>query len=67
MAQTLEKRVEELERKFTELAQKSTARAKKNWQKTFGFSRGDAGFEDLVRGGQKYRRGLRNANGRADS
>lgn len=57
MPQTLEKRVEELERKSTELAQQS-GRAKKNWQKTFGFSRDDVGFDDLVRRGREYRRGI---------
>lgn len=66
MSPTLEQRVEELERKFSRLAGE-TAESKKSWQKTLGFSRGDDGFEDLIRRGQEYRRGLGNANGRADS
>ena len=66
MSATLEQRLEELERKFSRLA-KETAASKKSWQKTFGFSRGDEGFEDLIRRGQEYRRGLGNGNGRADS
>ena len=55
MPQTLEKRVEELERKFTELTDKTS---KPNWQATFGFSRGDKDFPELVRLGQEYRRNL---------
>jgi len=43
MSQTLEKRVEELEHRLAELTSSITARKprKKNWQKTFGLSRGD--------------------------
>jgi hypothetical protein len=66
MSMTLEKRVEELERKFSRLAEQ-TAASKKNWQRTFGFSREDEGFGDLVRRGEEYRRSLGNGNGRADS
>jgi hypothetical protein len=65
MSMTLEKRVEELERKFSRLAEQ-TAASKKSWQKTLGFSRGDEGFDDLVRRGEEYRRGLSNGNS-ADS
>lgn len=67
MQPTLEKRVEELERKFSEFAQQSAAQSKKDWQKTFGFSRGDEGFDDLVQRGQQYRRSLGDRNGRADT
>ena len=67
MSATLEQRVEELERKFSRLAKETAATSKKSWQKTFGFSRGDEGFEDLILRGQEYRRGLGNGNGRADS
>jgi hypothetical protein len=67
MSMTLEKRVEELERKFSRLAEQTAASSKKSWQKTLGFSRGDEGFDDLVRRGEEYRRGLSNGNGRADS
>ena len=60
MTPTLEKRVEELERKFNELAQKSTGPSKTSWQNSFGFSRGDEGFDDLIQRGEEYRRGLNN-------
>jgi hypothetical protein len=66
MPLTLEKRVEELERKVSKLAMKPHSPSKKNWRKTFGFSREDEGFMEMVRRGQEYRRGL-SKNGRADS
>ena len=61
MSQTLEKRVEELEHRLAELTSSITARRprKKNWQKTFGRSRGDDGFKEMVKLVREYRQGLR--------
>ena len=61
MSQTLEQRVEQLEKKFAELASQprdSTPPATK-WQETFGLSREDAGFDEMVRLGREYRENLR--------
>src|SRR5437879_5193801 len=51
MSQTLEKRVEELEHRLAELTHEVTARKprKKDWQKTFGLSKGDDGFKEMVK------------------
>ena len=61
MPQTLEQRVEELEQKVAELTDGLTLRKprKKAWQKTFGLSRGDEGFKEMVNLGRKYRQSLR--------
>jgi len=50
MSQTLEKRVQELERKLAEMTNGVTARKprKRDWQRTFGLSRGDDGFKEMV-------------------
>jgi hypothetical protein len=56
MALTLEERVELLEKKFVELTGKGDTR--KTWQRTFGMSRDDPGFEEMMRLGQEYRRNL---------
>jgi hypothetical protein len=61
MPQTLEKRVKEIEHKLAELTKGVTARKprKGNWQKTFGLSRGDDGFKEMVKLGRQYRQSLR--------
>jgi hypothetical protein len=58
MAQTLEERMQELEKKMSELAAQYGSANKRNWQQTFGLSRDDQGFEEMVRLGQEYRRNL---------
>lgn len=58
MSTELEKRVEELEKRVNELVTRSAYAINRDWQRTFGFSRNDAGFSELVRLGQQYRRGV---------
>src|SRR5437879_4480404 len=50
MSQTLEKRVERLEHKLAELTSGFAARKprKKDWRRTFGLSRGDDGFKEMM-------------------
>ena len=69
MSQTLEKRVEELEHKLAELTNSVSARKprKKDWQKTFGLSRGDEGFKEMVELGREYRQSLREKGNGAGS
>jgi hypothetical protein len=69
MSQTLEKRVENLEHKLAELTKSVTTRkpGKKDWQKTFGLSRGDDGFKEMVELGRQYRQSLRDKDNGADS
>ena len=69
MSRTLEKRVEELEHKLAELTHEVTARKprKKDWQKTFGLSRGDNGFKEMVKLGREYRQSLRDKGNGAGS
>jgi len=69
MSRTLEKRVEKLEHKLAELTNGVTARKsrKKDWQRTFGLSRGDDGFKEMVNLGQQYRRSLRDKGNGAGS
>ena len=40
---------------------------KKDWQRTFGLSRGDDGFKEMVNLGQQYRRSLRDKGNGAGS
>ncbi len=69
MSQTLEKRVEELEHKLAELTKSLTARKprKKDWKRTFGLSRGDDGFKEMVSLGRHYRQSLRDKGNGAGS
>ena len=69
MSRTLEKRVEELEHKLAELTNSVSARKprKKDWQKTFGLSRGDEGFKEMVELGREYRQSLREKGSGAGS
>jgi hypothetical protein len=55
MQPTLEKRVEDLERKFAELTKRSGTDTKSTWRQTFGFSKNDEGFDEMVRLGREYR------------
>ena len=59
--------VEELEKKFEELKSRTVNSNGQGWRKTFGFSKNDKGFEELVSLGKEYRINLGKANGRADS
>jgi hypothetical protein len=69
MSQTLEKRVQELEHKLAELTNGVTARKprKKDWQRTFGLSRDDDGFKEMVKLGRQYRQSLREKGNGAGS
>ncbi len=60
MTQTLEKRVEELERQFAELTTRLLDKKPRmdDWQRTFGMSRDDEGFAEMVRLGREYRQSL---------
>jgi len=56
MAETLEKRVEELEKKVAQLtAQLSHAPRTKDWRRTLGAFQNDPDFEEAVRLGREYR------------
>jgi hypothetical protein len=69
MSQTLEKRVEALEHRLAELTKSATAQKprKGDWQRTFGLSRDDDGFEEMVNLGRHYRQSLRVKGNGADS
>ena len=69
MSQKLEKRVEELEHKIAKLTNGVAPRKlrKKDWQKTFGLSRGDDGFKEMVKLGRQYRQSLRDKGNGAGS
>ena len=69
MAEALEKRVEELEQKLAELTRDVAAGKprRKQWQKTFGLSRGDEGFKEMVKLGRAYRQSLTDEGNRAGS
>ena len=62
MSQTLERRVEELEHKLADLATQfaDLNSRQKDWRRTFGLSRGDEGFKEMMRLGRDYRQSLRN-------
>ncbi|MCX6917149.1 MAG: hypothetical protein NT167_29615 [Verrucomicrobia bacterium] len=65
MSQTIEKRVEELEHKFTDLtAQFADVKSRqKDWCRTFGMSRDDEGFKEMLSLGREYRQSLRLSHG----
>jgi len=69
MSQTLEERVEVLERKLAGLTSQMGGEKspKKDWRRTFGLSRGDDGFKEMVRLGREYRESLRDEGSGADS
>jgi hypothetical protein len=61
MSQTLERRVEELEHKLADLTMQFAVvkSRQKDWRRTFGLSRDDEGFKDMMRLGREYRQSLR--------
>ena len=67
MAQTLEERMQALEKKVSELVAQQSSKKKGSWQDTFGLSRDDQGFQEMVHLGQEYRRNLREQGNGADS
>jgi len=69
MSQTLEKRVEELEHKLAQLTTSFADRKprKKDWRRTFGLSRDDDGFKEMMSLGREYRRNLRDESNGAGS
>lgn len=69
MAQALEKRVEKLEHRLAGLTTRFAGREprKNDWKRTFGLSRGDDGFKEMMRLGRQYRQGLRGKGNGADS
>ena len=69
MAQTIERRVEELEHKLADLTTQfaDVKSRQKDWRRTFGLSRGDDGFKEMVSLGREYRRSLRDHGNGAGS
>lgn len=69
MSQTLEKRVEELEHKLADLIKQSAGvkSRKKDWRRTFGLSRGDKGFKEMLQLGREYRQSIRHQGNGAGS
>jgi hypothetical protein len=69
MAQTLERRVEELEHKLADpTTQFADVKSRqKDWPRTFGLSRGDDGFKEMLSLGRAYRQSLRHQGNGAGS
>ena len=68
MAQTLEQRMDRLEKQVAELAAQCTApRDKTAWQRTFGLSRDDPAFQEMVDFGREYREKLKDQGNNAGS
>jgi hypothetical protein len=69
MSQTLERRVEELEHKLAELTTQfaDVKSRQKDWRRTFGLSRGDEGFKEMMSLGRDYRQSLRRQGNGAGS
>ena len=69
MSQTLERRVEELEHKLAELTTQfaDVKTRQKDWRRTFGLSRGDEGFKEMMSLGREYRQSLRHQGNGAGS
>lgn len=61
MAQTLERLVEELEHKLADLTTQfaDVKSRQKDWRRTFGLSRGDDGFKEMLSLGWEYRQSLK--------
>lgn len=55
MPTTLKERVDALERKVAELAETVAGPGKKDWRRTFGTSRSDAGFDEMIELGHQVR------------
>ena len=58
MSQTLDKRVEVLEQHLAELTTRFEGQqpSQKDWRRTFGLSREDDGFKEMMDLGREYRR-----------
>lgn len=69
MSQTLEGRVEELEHKLADLTTQfaDVKSRQKDWRRTFGLSRGDDGFKEMMSLGWEYRQNLRHQGNGAGS
>jgi len=69
MSQTLERRMEELEHKLADLTTQvaDVKSQQKDWRRTFGLSRGDEGFREMMSLGGEYRESLRQQGNGADS
>lgn len=55
MPTTLKERVDALEKRVAELAETVAAPGKKDWRRTFGASKSDAGFDEMIELGQGIR------------
>lgn len=67
MAQSLEERMQALEKRVNELIAQQGSRRKGRWEETFGLSRDDPGFQEMVQLGQEYRRNLKEHDNGAGS
>ena len=69
MSQTIERRMEELEHKLADLTTQvaDVKSRQKDWRRTFGLSRGDEGFREMMSLGGEYRESLRQQGNGADS
>jgi hypothetical protein len=69
MSQTLERRVEELEHKLADLTTQiaDVKGRRKDWRRTFGLSRSDDGFKEMMSLGREYRQSLRHQGNGAGS
>jgi len=69
MSQALEKRVEVLEKRLDRLTTQllKNKPRKNDWRQTFGLSRDDEGFDEMVRLGRKYRKAAGNKDNGARS
>jgi hypothetical protein len=69
MSQTLERHVEELEHKLADLTTQfaGVKSRQKDWRRTFGLSRGDDGFKEMMSLGRDYRQSLRHRDNGAGS
>jgi len=69
MSQALERRVEELEHKLADLTTQfaDVKSGQKDWRRTFGLSRGDDGFKEMMNLGRDYRQSLRHQGNGAGS
>ena len=69
MSQTLERRVEELEHKLADLTTQfaDVKTRQKDWRRTFGLSRDDEGFKEMMNLGREYRQSMRNQGNGAGS
>ena len=69
MSQALEKRVQELEKRLDRLTSQllKTKPRKNDWRQTFGLSRNDEGFDEMVRLGREYRKAAGKKNNGARS